>query len=49
MDKPQKDQKISETEVCLAVCPDSEETVRIHDTSPANPEGMQIQFGNGKT
>lgn len=48
IDEAEKDQQASEAEVCPAVCPDSEDTTEVHDTSSAKAEGMQIQCGNGK-
>lgn len=41
IDKAEKDQKTSD-----AVCPDSEDAAKIHDTFSANHEGIQIHCGN---
>lgn len=42
-DEAEKDQQTSEAEVC----PDSEDAAKVDGSSSANPEGMQIQCGNG--
>ncbi|MCJ8746817.1 hypothetical protein PDJAM_G00146200 [Pangasius djambal] len=38
IDEAEKDQQTSKAELCPAVCPNSEDATKVHDTSSANPE-----------
>ncbi|KAB5528448.1 hypothetical protein PHYPO_G00140320 [Pangasianodon hypophthalmus] len=38
IDESEKDQQTSKAELCPAVCPNSEDAAKVHDTSSSNPE-----------